>query len=82
MTVNQERLLSTTDASVWAEEFMAEFGDRKQDIDEGLMIGWFANAIETGRSQGRKETCPHREFSVLGDDLCICNTCGWIRNDA
>jgi len=46
MTVDEVKLRSTTDAAVWASEFMAEFGDRKEDIDWGLMIGWFANAME------------------------------------
>lgn len=45
-------LLNTTDAEKWAEAFMEEFGDHKEDIDEGLMFSWFANAIETGRTAG------------------------------
>lgn len=44
--VDQNRLYAKPDAKVWADEFMAEFGDRREDIDEGLMIGWFANAME------------------------------------
>lgn len=43
--INEHELLSTTDAKVWAQEFMRLFGDRREDIDEGLMIGWFANAM-------------------------------------
>lgn len=50
MTENE--LLNTTDARVWAKEFMLLFGETKENIDEGLMIAWFANAIETGRSAG------------------------------
>jgi hypothetical protein len=38
-------LLSTTDAQKWAQEFVRMHGG-----DEGLMISWFANAIETGRT--------------------------------
>lgn len=34
-----------TDARKWAREFVAMHGG-----DEGLMIGWFANAIEAGRA--------------------------------
>jgi hypothetical protein len=45
------KLYDTTDAIVWAHEFVTLFSE----IDEGLMIGWFANAIETGRSAGRAE---------------------------
>ena len=52
--MSAERLLSTTDAQVWAEEFMATFAGRivGEAVTEGTMIGWFANAIETGRSAG------------------------------
>jgi len=61
-------LLATTDAMVWAEEFCRIFdghvvvGSRTlQEIehknwtklDEGTMLTWFANAIETGRSAGQ-----------------------------
>lgn len=37
------------DASVWARAFVELF----PDADEGLMLGWFANAIETGYEIGR-----------------------------
>lgn len=47
-------LYSTDDAQIWAQEFMKNFGHRLQDIDEGLMIGWFANAIETAKKHGGK----------------------------
>lgn len=59
------KLHSTTRADVWAEEFCKLFtiqrrgsDDRPEvsgisDDDQGLMIGWFANAIETGRDAGR-----------------------------
>ena len=48
--MTDENLLQTTDGSVWAAEFMKRFGQSKNQIDEELMISWFANAIETGRS--------------------------------
>lgn len=64
-------LLSTTNAQEWA----AEFCRLNPDMDEGLMISWFANAIETGRNFGRKELCPHRKASQY-DDLILCNACG------
>lgn len=47
--VDEKRLRGTTDASVWAEEFKKVY----PDADRGTMIGWFANAIETGRDAGR-----------------------------
>ena len=48
-------LLSTIDAKVWAKEFMRIFGNAKERIDEGLMIGWFANSIMTGYDKGYKQ---------------------------
>lgn len=36
-------LHETTDAAVWAEEFAKTFPDC--GVDEGTMIGWFANAM-------------------------------------
>jgi hypothetical protein len=61
-------LHNTTDARVWAEEFCKRFGvhdpttDNDVDDPKGLMIGWFANAIETG--------CLHeaRRRPKTGDD--------------
>lgn len=56
-----ERLHATTDAKIWAEEFMRVVGDMVADghsvdhpLTEGFMIGWFANAIETGRAVGAR----------------------------
>jgi hypothetical protein len=55
-TTMTERLYSTTDASVWAKEFCALFGiytpEGVVEDGEGLMIGWFANAIETAKRIG------------------------------
>lgn len=56
----QRKLLSTTDARVWAEEFCKLFSIAKRNgidmeyIEDkvGLMIGWFANAIEVGKQNG------------------------------
>lgn len=45
--VRERELLSTTDAAFWAQEFVRVHGG-----DEGLMLAWFANAIEVGRSAG------------------------------
>ncbi len=35
------------DASLWAKAFCQHARNLGQEIDEGWMIGWFANAIET-----------------------------------
>ena len=83
-------LNDTTDARIWAEEFCRIFndllvwGDGPDDgrpiVNEGTMISWFANAIETGRNAGRKETCPHapEDQSTLADDLSACGKCGEV----
>jgi len=50
--------LGEFDASKWADEFMRLFGQRLQDVDEGLMLGWFANAIMTGFDEGVRRSAP------------------------
>lgn len=65
MTVDEAKLRSKADPRVWAEEFMKEFGNRKKDIDEGLMIGWFANAMEVGRLSPEPATQPTITFDEL-----------------
>lgn len=56
------KLHDTTNAAVWAEEFLKVVGgaippseDGGAAVDFGLMVGWFANAIETGRNAGRAQ---------------------------
>jgi hypothetical protein len=56
----EHTLLSTTDATMWAEEFVRIFrgrtigSDTTESVDESTMVAWFAPAIETGRSAGRR----------------------------
>jgi hypothetical protein len=54
-------LLDTDDAMLWAEEFVriftgqtvgGEHGEISRAVDVGLMVSWFANAIETGKRFG------------------------------
>jgi hypothetical protein len=51
-------LLSTTDARIWAREFI-EVQSSGVSVDEDLMIGWFATAIEVGRIAGERND--HKE---------------------
>jgi hypothetical protein len=44
-----------TDAAKWAAEFCRIARDHGHDLDEGWVIGWFANAIEAARSGPRGE---------------------------
>lgn len=56
-TTDEANLLATTDANVWAREFERRFLTdpiQRAKIDRGLMLSWFANAIETGRTAGQK----------------------------
>jgi hypothetical protein len=41
-----------TDGQEWAREFCKRFSTPLAILDEQLMLGWFANAIEAGRSAG------------------------------
>ena len=63
----EHTLLATTDAMVWAQEFCriftgatigspptgVNYSSGHRWVDEGTMLTWFANAIETGRSAGQ-----------------------------
>ena len=40
------------DGALWAQEFMLLFGNKKDEIDEELMVGWFANSIMAGFDAG------------------------------
>lgn len=58
-----ERLYATTDAMVWAEEFMAVV-ESGATVDAGLMLGWFANAMATAE---RKALEDHPERTPVED---------------
>ena len=64
-----------TDALRWAQAF--EHFDQPADPNRvGGLIAWFANALEAGRTQGRRELCTHDRPVKLAADLTICGTCG------
>jgi hypothetical protein len=85
-------LLDTNDAMVWAEEFCRIFevyvvhtstdltNAPRHFVDEGTMVGWFANAMAVAESAGRKAMCPHppEEQIMLADDLSSCRKCGEV----
>jgi len=60
---------TTTDAALWAGEFVATFKGAAIGghglVDEATMLAWFANAIEAGRNAGRAQ---HHEIGVLVAD--------------
>ena len=41
-----------TDAAIWATEYEERFPDKTPDW--GTLVGWFANAIEAGRTAGQE----------------------------
>lgn len=48
-----------SDAQKWAQSFMEVVSKRAApEIDEGLMIGWFAAALETGKSSMHSRSIP------------------------
>lgn len=49
--IDQSKLYNTTNAQIWAEEFMKAVKPGGVITCE-LMVGWFANAIEVARSVG------------------------------
>jgi hypothetical protein len=68
-----------TDAAKWTDEFMRVQADPKSGpSDWGAMVGWFANAIEAGRSAGMKATCPHGDVCELSATVSYCRTCGTV----
>lgn len=64
---------NSTDAQVWAEKFIKRVqNDPTLALDEGTMIGWFANAIMAGYDEARRKyemTNAHEATMrhVLGD---------------
>lgn len=55
---NKSFLHSTTNASIWAKEFMDTIIEHDIDVDEDFMLGWFANAIMAGY-----DSCRNRPIS-------------------
>jgi hypothetical protein len=55
-----QRLYATTDAQVWAQEWCRIAREIQvsggEVIDEGWMIGWFANAMGTAQNHLRRQT--------------------------
>jgi hypothetical protein len=71
--VDEEKLRSTTDVTVWAAEFVKFFDGRMIEsgntadgaLDEGTMIGWFANYAQTCNDfmQSKKEVHPGTAYA-------------------
>jgi hypothetical protein len=80
-SMNSGQLLTHlgTDAAKWTDEFMRVQADPQSgELDWGAMVGWFASAIEAGRSAGMKATCPHTDTHELSAVVSYCRTCGSV----
>jgi len=67
-----------TDASKWAAEFRkTAIGLGYSDMDEGWLIGWFANAIMNQYDAAQAEIARLKE----NQERMICNSCGTITRD-
>jgi hypothetical protein len=64
------KLNGNMDALDWAKEFVRlnNNGTFKDGIDEGLMLGWFANAIMTGFDEGTRRSQQHPPRENGGED--------------
>lgn len=52
---NSLLLLSTTDAEIWAQEFVKVVKQRPDlAYDLGFVVAWFANAIETAKAYAER----------------------------
>lgn len=64
------RLYTSADAQVWAQEWCANartiVADGGEAIDEGWMIGWFANAMWVGEIQGAKSRLRALDQAIEG----------------
>lgn len=75
--VDINKLYGTTDAKVWAEEFVKAYNssvDFKINIE--LMIAWFANAIEIGKMRGYKQGYNQATQDANNENLgAVCCEC-------
>jgi len=71
--ISEKELRNTTDATIWATAFVEHLKRNRwkiEDIDEGLMIGWFANAI-----MAMHDNPPHMTGSEAIFGFCAWLTC-------
>lgn len=62
--MDNNALVGETDARVWTKHWLETLAEHPHiATDEDTMIGWFANAIESGRSAGSDSAL--REIHVM-----------------
>jgi hypothetical protein len=67
--IAEQRFPHTMDAAVWASEFM-KIHAGMTDLDEGAMIGWFANAIMAGYDAAQARAASAIERAPRADWYC------------
>ena len=63
----------TDDATVWSKDFVKTLHENNwtiEDIDEGLMLGWFANAIEVSTDIRSKQLTHDEALGVAAQCWC------------
>lgn len=57
------------DGKLWTDAFIQMWGDKLNEIDHGLMLGWFCNAIMAGYDEySKKNTTLTNAIIILPDD--------------
>lgn len=93
MTDAEQLAYMGVDAQKWAQEWCkvaVDLGNQGHEVvDEGWMIGWFANAIEAGRAAGKSEDAqkqaepedetPTHIFEPYDANPTICRHCGAVK---
>lgn len=64
MAVDERALRETTDAAVWAKAFLEVIDQPDIEVDFGLMVGWFANAIETAKASVHRNGFSDAEAAI------------------
>jgi len=79
MSAAQILAVMGTDAAKWTDAWQQINPDARVTSGDvwGSMVSWFANALEAGRAQGRRERCgrEHDWFELSPDDS-LCRECG------
>lgn len=83
MAVDERALRETTDAAAWAKAFLEEIDQPNVEVDFGLMVGWFANAIETAKASVHRNGFSDAEAAIAISRIIrsACSECdgvGWV----
>lgn len=80
----ESRARRTADALDWTNFWMHTIGEHPRiPTDEGTMLGWFANAIESGRDRGSEAAAEAHEIAMratirVGHHVCHFPSGGYL----